>query len=221
MKTAALDSIVYGRNIKYKVNFPSQHILPKLTKILYNNRLICSGPPESGYVTTIKLEHTLRTQSSGLLGYQVSPQYQGITNQPGSVYFINDKESTTQSGVSNLEIIIHPNGEVSVRPSMTTMTTKKPELQGFSDRYEQYSVTEKPVDLTSRIESTTRRMTTSINFSSSTVTRTSTTSTTVKPMKPENLDSLLEELYGSNSEFVHNPTTSTTTTPKTTSTTKR
>lgn len=54
-------SIRSGQNLRYKVTFPLQNPLPKLTQILYNGQLICSGPAESvrfGGVTTINLEYT-------------------------------------------------------------------------------------------------------------------------------------------------------------------
>lgn len=67
----SLQNITLGQNIRYVVNFPLQHRIPKLTKILYNGQLICSGPAEQSLnnhvVTTIDLEHSLMT-TVGLQG---------------------------------------------------------------------------------------------------------------------------------------------------------
>ncbi|CAO1416134.1 unnamed protein product [Diamesa tonsa] len=73
----ARNDIMNNRPLLYRVQFPVQNPLPKVTSILYNNRLICSGPPDRGsYVTTISLEHTFFT------GLQNQPN--SFNNQPTS-----------------------------------------------------------------------------------------------------------------------------------------
>lgn len=65
---AALRNASSGYNLHYKVNFPLQNPIPKLTKMFYNGQLICSGPAEQASyrnaVTTIDLERTLITTVS-------------------------------------------------------------------------------------------------------------------------------------------------------------
>ena len=41
----AIQEIQQRRPIKYKIRFPVQSPLPKLTQILYNNDIVCTGSP--------------------------------------------------------------------------------------------------------------------------------------------------------------------------------
>lgn len=196
---AALESIFYGQNIRYKVNFPLLQPVPKLTKLYYNGQLICQGPAEAnGYVTTIKLEHTLKTESSDLLGSHGFPTQhnnnQGIGNRPVVHH-------TTPSGiVAEVEIVVHPNGGVSVGPT----PSKKPQLSDFqwilADGSSQHG-TERPVTIP---------VTTQVIPTTSTTVSTTTVEPS-KPQKPGSLDDLLDELYGTNSEFLDKSSTTTTT----------
>lgn len=225
MKSTALESIVFGRNIKYKVTFPLQHTIPKLTKILYNDQLICSGNPEPGYVTTIKLEHTIRTSTSGFTNYHIPAQHQESFSKPGAAITIANK---TSSNVIELEIFVHPNGELVIGPSTTTIVPNNGNLHGISDRYEHLgteissSTTESSTtqpsstsQLSTMKDLTTHPYLTSHMATISDFPNTVSTGTPVKPMKPGSLDDLLEQLYGSNSDFVQKSSSSLMTTPTT------
>lgn len=62
-----LSDIIKGNNVRYKVTFPVPWPLPKLTSIIFNNQIICTGPPYVGrMVTAIKLEHILYTEAAAL-----------------------------------------------------------------------------------------------------------------------------------------------------------
>lgn len=41
----ARNDILSNRPLLYRVQFPVQNPVPKVTAIMYNNKLICSGPP--------------------------------------------------------------------------------------------------------------------------------------------------------------------------------
>ena len=43
-KQNAINDVVNGFPILYRVRFPLQNPIPKLTAIYYNDQLICSGP---------------------------------------------------------------------------------------------------------------------------------------------------------------------------------
>ncbi|CAO1412374.1 unnamed protein product [Diamesa serratosioi] len=78
----ARDDILNNRPLLYRVQFPVQNPVPKVTAIMYNNKLICSGPPDQGsYVTTISLEHTFFT---GLQNRPITSNNQpsSFNNQP-------------------------------------------------------------------------------------------------------------------------------------------
>lgn len=58
----------------YKVKFPIQNPVPKVTAIYYNNELLCTGPKDVGtYVTTITLDHTFTTGIPNALRPNPSP----------------------------------------------------------------------------------------------------------------------------------------------------
>uniref|UniRef100_A0A336M0I6 CSON009299 protein n=1 Tax=Culicoides sonorensis TaxID=179676 RepID=A0A336M0I6_CULSO len=132
-QNAALQNILSGRNILYKVTFPLQRPLPKLTQILYNGKLICSGYPEqSGYVTTIKLQHTLKTQNQhnpnqGSHHFTQQNNF-GVSSRP---ILSNNNYAPQNSGANQIqefEIVLSPEGEVSVRPPsyQNTVVNSKP-----------------------------------------------------------------------------------------------
>lgn len=89
-KSDALQNVSLGENIQYKLRFPIQQPLPKLTEISYNNKMICWVPPETagyGYaVTSIKLEHTFKTQVSN---------GEGIKNRTPSIGSVSSKPATS------------------------------------------------------------------------------------------------------------------------------
>lgn len=43
-RQAAVNDIGFGLPVMYKVRFPIQNPVPKLTAIYYNDQLLCSGP---------------------------------------------------------------------------------------------------------------------------------------------------------------------------------
>lgn len=52
-------------NVRYKITFPVAWPLPKVTSIILNNQIICTGPPDIGNaITAIKLEHNLYTEAA-------------------------------------------------------------------------------------------------------------------------------------------------------------
>lgn len=58
----SLQNLRKNRPIRYRIRFPSTASVPRVTKIVLNNWIVCHGPPETGfYVTEIRLEHTLYT----------------------------------------------------------------------------------------------------------------------------------------------------------------
>lgn len=58
-----LRDIALGNTVKYRVMFPMKWPLPRLTSIISNNQVICSGPADTGHVVTVlKLNHTIHTQ---------------------------------------------------------------------------------------------------------------------------------------------------------------
>lgn len=189
---AALESIFTGSNIKYRVNFPVQQPIPKLTQILYNGRRICTGPKDSsGFVTTVKLEHTLKTDVSN-------------ANQANKPFVSNNQVvQTTPSTLSGIEIVVHPDGDVSARPILET--NKEPEISdvyvivsGTNDNYP-YSTTPKPFVTTTTTERNTQKpITTTKRWG---------TSTPLLPSTLGSLDDLLEELYGSNVPYTRPTTT--------------
>ncbi|XP_077284492.1 serine protease gd-like [Arctopsyche grandis] len=66
--------------IKYKVHFPLPIPLPDMVSIVFDNRLICSGPVSVGrLVTAIDLEHTLHSGESALKN---SPQDKLVYSKP-------------------------------------------------------------------------------------------------------------------------------------------
>ncbi|XP_026313491.1 serine protease gd-like [Hyposmocoma kahamanoa] len=58
-----LDDFNHGMPIDYRVDFPTTSPLPKLTALIVNDNVICTGPGDiptsTEYVTTISLQHTL------------------------------------------------------------------------------------------------------------------------------------------------------------------
>lgn len=58
----ALRDIALGNTVKYRVIFPMKWPLPRLTSIISNNQVICSGQGDTGpVVTALKLNHTMHT----------------------------------------------------------------------------------------------------------------------------------------------------------------
>ncbi|KAJ6635913.1 Serine protease gd [Pseudolycoriella hygida] len=61
----AISQIQSNQPVRYRIRFPLQNPLPKLTQLSLNGQVLCSGPAEvAAYVTQIKLEHTLFTDIS-------------------------------------------------------------------------------------------------------------------------------------------------------------
>nr|XP_040241643.2 serine protease gd-like [Anopheles coluzzii] len=53
-----------GRGVTYRVNFPIQEPLPKVTKVIFNDRELCTGPADRGsFVSAVTLRHFLRSDS--------------------------------------------------------------------------------------------------------------------------------------------------------------
>ncbi|XP_059477553.1 proclotting enzyme-like [Neocloeon triangulifer] len=80
--------------IIYRVTFPLQNPLPSITKIVVNNRVVCSANPGNvyGYVTNLRLDHSLtspvpiifNSNSYPVQGGQNNPQPQRPLQQQGS-----------------------------------------------------------------------------------------------------------------------------------------
>lgn len=74
-----LDQISKGRGVSYRVNFPLQNPLPRLTKIKLNGNVLCTGQSEKGtFVTETTLRHFFRTDSN----WQQYNQQKQIGNTP-------------------------------------------------------------------------------------------------------------------------------------------
>uniref|UniRef100_A0A182RZL9 GD_N domain-containing protein n=1 Tax=Anopheles funestus TaxID=62324 RepID=A0A182RZL9_ANOFN len=59
-----LEQFGKGRGVTYRVNFPLQEPLPKITKVIFNERELCNGPAERGsFVSAVTLRHFLRSDS--------------------------------------------------------------------------------------------------------------------------------------------------------------
>ncbi|KRT85154.1 Trypsin [Oryctes borbonicus] len=79
-RARAVDEIVSGRPLHYKVYFPFWKVFPpRITKILVNGDLICSGPPldikRVPILTTINLQHSLKISSLSLASPHNGPIY--------------------------------------------------------------------------------------------------------------------------------------------------
>uniref|UniRef100_A0A182Y3S2 GD_N domain-containing protein n=1 Tax=Anopheles stephensi TaxID=30069 RepID=A0A182Y3S2_ANOST len=62
--TQILDQFGKGRGVTYRINFPIQEPLPKITKIVFNERELCTGPADRGsFVSAVTLRHFLRSDS--------------------------------------------------------------------------------------------------------------------------------------------------------------
>ncbi|KAK9753134.1 Serine protease gd N-terminus [Popillia japonica] len=96
-RAKAVDEIMSGRPLYYNVFFPLWRVFPpRVTKILVNGELICSGPPldikRVPVLTTINLQHSLKISSISLGSspnkienpppVQPTPQ-----KNPGNLYF--------------------------------------------------------------------------------------------------------------------------------------
>ncbi|XP_063708228.1 serine proteinase stubble-like [Culicoides brevitarsis] len=203
-KAAALQSILYGRRIRYKVNFPMQHTLPRLTKIVYNGQLICHGPPEQGLVTVIRLEHTLKTENQLDLVILPNGTFSVAPLGTTTTTPMPTKNDTEAEGVSDrLEKATEKGMETTTVASTTTSSTST-------------TTTEAPSTTTTTTTTTTTEMPSTTTTTKEETTTTTTTTTTVKPTTTTmaSLEDLLAELYGSDSKF-----TKTTEAPSTTSAT--
>uniref|UniRef100_A0A182NRU5 GD_N domain-containing protein n=1 Tax=Anopheles dirus TaxID=7168 RepID=A0A182NRU5_9DIPT len=59
-----LEQFGNGRGVTYRVNFPIQEPLPKVTKVIFNGRELCTGPADRGsFVSAVTLRHFLRSDS--------------------------------------------------------------------------------------------------------------------------------------------------------------
>ncbi|XP_035796407.1 serine protease gd-like [Anopheles albimanus] len=59
-----LEQFNKGRGVTYRVNFPIQEPLPKLTKVIFNGRELCTGPGDRGsFVSSVTLRHFLRSDT--------------------------------------------------------------------------------------------------------------------------------------------------------------
>uniref|UniRef100_A0A182Q6Y5 Serine protease gd N-terminal domain-containing protein n=1 Tax=Anopheles farauti TaxID=69004 RepID=A0A182Q6Y5_9DIPT len=59
-----LEQFGKGRGVTYRVNFPIQEPLPKVTKVIFNGRELCTGPADRGsFVSAVTLRHFLRSDS--------------------------------------------------------------------------------------------------------------------------------------------------------------
>ncbi|KAG5681576.1 hypothetical protein PVAND_010995 [Polypedilum vanderplanki] len=86
-KESTINDVANGQPILYRIRFPIQNPIPKLTAVHYNNQLICTGPHDVGeFVTTIQLDHTLYT---GLSNNQLKPVGTNTNNYNNNVNNIN------------------------------------------------------------------------------------------------------------------------------------
>lgn len=84
-KQATLNDVANGHPIEYRINFPLQHTIPKLSEIYYNNQLLCRGQKAVGQtVTTITLDHSFFTglSNNGYFGGQNSITRPSVTYPP-------------------------------------------------------------------------------------------------------------------------------------------
>lgn len=58
-RQSAVNDIANGQPILYRVRFPIQNPVPKLTAILYNDQLICTGPKGCAMIIIIMLDSKL------------------------------------------------------------------------------------------------------------------------------------------------------------------
>ncbi|XP_058061869.1 serine protease gd-like [Anopheles bellator] len=79
-----------GRGVSYRINFPVQEPLPKLTKLVFNGRELCTGPGDRGsFVSSVTLRHFLRSDTckdkcepSKLLPPNAAPLVPPISQRP-------------------------------------------------------------------------------------------------------------------------------------------
>lgn len=82
-RSIILDRIEKNWPIKYKVHFPLRSPLPNVISIIFDGRMICSGPVAVGrLVTAIDLEHTLHSGQSAIKN---SPQNELVFSGPATV----------------------------------------------------------------------------------------------------------------------------------------
>lgn len=135
-REAAIKEIRSNQPVRYRVRFPLQNPLPKLTQLSVNGRILCTGPPgrsthifpfrtcntntklfiEIGsYVTQIKLEHTLFTELA-------AGQYTSVP-----VSDIDDKLNTHDPFVIyNNQDDFYPETSYQQRPHYISTTTQAP-----------------------------------------------------------------------------------------------
>lgn len=101
-----LDRIEKNWPIKYKVHFPLRSPLPNVISIIFDGRLICSGPVAVGrLVTAIDLEHTLHSGQSAIKN---SPQNELVFSGPTPIqkYALNKNELGNRFDVTDDSSIV-------------------------------------------------------------------------------------------------------------------
>ncbi|XP_063708617.1 serine protease gd-like [Culicoides brevitarsis] len=99
-RESIIRDIIARRNVRYKIRFPLQNPLPRISSIIYDSKIICTGLQEfgGGIVTMIKLEHTLYTAAAGrALHAQLKQQQQqqSVSAKPVNVRKRVTSTSTT------------------------------------------------------------------------------------------------------------------------------
>ncbi|KAL7035925.1 hypothetical protein ACKWTF_008625 [Chironomus riparius] len=125
-KESTSDDVANGLPIEYRVRFPLQHPIPKLTEIYYNNQLLCRGQKAVGdVVTTITLDHSFLTglSSNNFYGnpntYPVRPTRLPITEPPII------RPTITQSPVTYRPVTYPPE---TFRPKTQKPSTRSPPI---------------------------------------------------------------------------------------------
>ncbi|KAL7034191.1 hypothetical protein ACKWTF_007887 [Chironomus riparius] len=135
-RQSTVNDVANGLPILYRVRFPVQNPIPKLTEIYYNNQLLCRGPKAVGeIVTTIALDHTLYT---GLAqqNFQNNPNL--FTTPPTQSAVIPTEPATTQAPLPITRATRPP----VTRPTTTdepyifpdVNTSKKPQASSSGER---------------------------------------------------------------------------------------
>ncbi|GJQ78129.1 hypothetical protein Trydic_g2466 [Trypoxylus dichotomus] len=150
-RARAVDEIVSGRPLHYRVFFPFWKVFPpRITKILVNGELICSGPPldikKVPILTTINLQHSLKISSLSLASPDIvnhpnrypggnnidqnQPRPSGSSGNNGGNFFINFGAPPQQEYPNN-PFLSRPNGGSATgnsSPFLTFLSTERPHV---------------------------------------------------------------------------------------------
>lgn len=125
-----LQQLLKRGTLKYKVHFPLLTIIPRITSVIFNNQVFCTGPPAGGnVVTSINLHHTL--YSGGNKGAKINTR---VTYKPN----VNDDQPayTSLSEYDEYKDDDAPLNNVNLRPTSDSKIfvadAEKPNPENFA-----------------------------------------------------------------------------------------